>query len=311
MFRCCSGICAPARPGSAITVPVEHFISTWGYLAIFLLCMAESCCVPTSSELTMGFAGVLAATGHMDLPGAILVGATGEVVGAYVAWVVGRFAGRSFVDRWGKYLLITHHDLDRAEGWYGRHETWGVFGGRLVPVLRNFVALPAGIAEVPLFRFGVLTALGSLIWDAGLAGIGYAVGSHWHAVIHGFSEAGYVVAVIVVIAIAAFFWHRISAYRRQRDLDRAPGRHSAGRSRMASGVPVPTGTGAGGSEATGGRDTGANASTAPGQSQDQLAYAEPSRAESLPRSAVRVLDAREARAPSLDSPPPGHQGRTS
>jgi membrane protein DedA with SNARE-associated domain len=189
------------------------FVASSGYLAIFVLCVAQSCCVPTSSELTLGFAGVLAATGKLNLAAVIAVGATGEVLGAYVAWFIGRTGGRAFVDRWGKYLLLSHADLDRAEAWYGRHERWGVFGSRLVPFVRNFVALPAGVAEVPLLRFGLLTAAGSLIWDGAMAGIGYGVGSQWKSIMHGFSDAGYVLGVIAVLGIAFVIFHRFRSYR--------------------------------------------------------------------------------------------------
>lgn len=192
-----------------------NLVSSFGYLAIFVLSVAQSCCVPTSSELTLGFAGALAATGHLNLAGAILVGATGEIVGAYIAWAIGRTAGRAIVDRFGKFVLLTHHDLDRAEAWYDRHPRWGVFGGRLVPVIRNFVALPAGVAEVPALRFGVLTAVGSLLWDGAMAGIGYGVGSRWHEIIHAFSDAGYVVGALVVVAIAVLVVHRWRSYGAQ------------------------------------------------------------------------------------------------
>lgn len=192
-----------------------NLVSSFGYLAIFVLSVAQSCCVPTSSELTLGFAGALAATGHLNLVGAILVGATGEIVGAYIAWAIGRTAGRAIVDRFGKYVLLTHHDLDRAEAWYGRHPRWGVFGGRLVPVIRNFVALPAGVAEVPALRFGVLTAAGSLLWDGAMAGIGYGVGSRWHEIIHAFSDAGYVLGALVVIAVVALIVHRWRSFGAQ------------------------------------------------------------------------------------------------
>jgi len=188
-------------------------VASSGYAAIFLLCIAQSCCVPTSSELTMGFAGVLAAEGHLGLPQVILVGAVGELLGAYLAWFIGRLAGRAVVDRYGKYLLLSHRDLDRAEAWYDRHPRFGVLGSRLLPVIRNFVALPAGIAEVPLVRFGVLTFIGSLIWDAGMALIGYSVGQRWREVMKGFNDAGYVLAVLVVAAIALFIWHRWRSYR--------------------------------------------------------------------------------------------------
>jgi membrane protein DedA with SNARE-associated domain len=194
-------------------------VSSSGYAAIFVLCVLQSCCVPTSSELTMGFAGVLAAEGKLSLPGAILVGALGEVVGAYIAWVIGRTGGRAFVDRFGRYLLLSHRDLDRAERWYKRHGRWGVFGSRLLPIIRNFAALPAGVAEVPLVRFGVLTALGSLIWDGAMALIGYEVGSSWKSVMHGFSDAGYLLGALAVLAIAVFIAHRYRSYK----ADTAPG----------------------------------------------------------------------------------------
>jgi membrane protein DedA with SNARE-associated domain len=189
------------------------FVASSGYAAIFILSVLQSCCVPTSSELTLGFAGVLAAEGKLSLPAVIAFGAAGELVGALIAWAIGRSGGRAFVDRYGKYILVTHHDLDRAEAWYQRHERWGVFGSRLLPVIRNFVALPAGVAEVPIVRFAVLTALGSLIWDGAMAGIGYGVGSNWQSVMHGFSDAGYVLGALAVIAIAFVIYHRYRSYK--------------------------------------------------------------------------------------------------
>jgi len=190
-----------------------HFVSSAGYLAIFVLSVGQSCCIPTSSELTLGFAGYWAYKGHLNLAGVIAAGAGGELVGAYIAWVIGRFGGRAFVDRYGKYVLLTHQDLDRAEAWYQRHEQWGVFASRLVPVIRNFVAVPAGVAEVPLVRFGVLTLLGSLIWDGAMAGIGYGVGGSYDKVMKGFSYAGYLIAVGAVAAIAFVVWHRWKSFR--------------------------------------------------------------------------------------------------
>lgn len=225
-------------------------IASGGYVAIFLLSVAQSCCIPTSSELTLGFAGVLAATGRMSLPGAIAAGVTGEVIGAYLAWWVGRSAGRAIVDRYGKYVLLSSHDLDRAEAWYGRHGRWGVFGGRLMPVIRNFVALPAGVAEVPALPFGLLTAAGSLIWDAAMAGIGYGLGRRWNEIVHGFSDAGYVLGGLAIVAIAVFFVHRWRSYHRQTadrpaDAPPVPGDALVGliRQLAAPGAAVPEKTG--------------------------------------------------------------------
>jgi membrane protein DedA with SNARE-associated domain len=190
------------------------FVASSGYLAIFLLSVLQSCCIPTSSELTLGFAGVLAAEGKLSLPGAIAAGALGEVVGAYIAWFVGRSGGRAVVDRFGRYILLSHRDLDRAEAWYRRHDRWGVFGSRLLPVIRNFVALPAGVAEVPLLRFGLLTAAGSLVWDAAMALIGYEIGGSWKSVMHGFSDAGYLLGALAVIALALVLAHRYRSYKK-------------------------------------------------------------------------------------------------
>ncbi len=217
----------------------SSFVSSSGYAAIFVLSVLQSCCVPTSSELTLGFGGVLAAEGKLSLPGVIAAGAAGELVGAYIAWVIGRTGGRAFVDRYGKYLLLTHHDLDRAEAWYQRHERWGVFGSRLVPVIRNFVALPAGAAEVPLVRFGILTALGSLLWDGAWAGIGYGVGGHWKSIAHGFSYAGYVLAVLAVLGITFVIYHRYRSYQAATGGTRPGGAHA----RRPSSAP-PAGEGA-------------------------------------------------------------------
>ncbi len=193
---------------------VTNLVASSGYVAIFVLSILQSCCVPTSSELTLGFAGVLAAQGKLSLPAVIVVGASGEIVGAYVAWMVGRFGGRAFVERYGKYVLMSSHDLDRAQAWYERHERWGVFASRLLPVIRNFVAVPAGVAEVPLVSFGILTALGSLIWDAAMAFIGYEIGGSWRSVMKGFSDAGYLLAAAAVVAISFVIWHRWKAYHR-------------------------------------------------------------------------------------------------
>lgn len=189
------------------------FVASAGYAAVFLLSVLQSCCIPTSSELTLGFAGVLAAEGKLSLGGVIAVGVAGEVVGAYIAWCVGRFGGRAFVERWGRYVLLSHRDLDRAEGWFRRNGRWGVFVSRLLPVIRNFAAVPAGAAEVPLVRFGIMTALGSTVWLGAMALIGYNVGKKYESVMHGVSYAGYLLAALVVAAIAFVIWHRWRSYR--------------------------------------------------------------------------------------------------
>ncbi|HET9692510.1 MAG TPA: DedA family protein [Acidimicrobiales bacterium] len=198
-----------------------NLVKSAGYAAIFILSVLQSCCVPTSSELTMGYAGVLAGEGQLSLPGAILAGAAGETVGAYIAWAIGRFGGRPFVDRFGRYVLLSARDLDRAEAFFTRRGTWGVLVSRLLPVIRNFVAVPAGVAEVPLVRFGVLTAIGSLIWDGAMAVIGYEVSGSWRQVMKGFSDAGYLLGAIVVMLLAVAVWHRYRSFKAHEAADLA------------------------------------------------------------------------------------------
>lgn len=218
---------------------VTSFVASSGYAAVFVLSVLQSCCIPTSSELTLGFAGVLAAEGKLSLAGVILAGTLGEIVGAYIAWAIGRWGGRAFVERYGRYVLMTTHDLDRAEAWYGRHERFGVFGSRLLPVIRNFVALPAGVAEVPLLRFGLLTGLGSLIWDGAMALIGYGIGHSYTKVMKGFSDAGYLLGAAAAVAIAVVVWHRWQSYKRVSRDGGSPRRAQHFRSGPAPGAALP------------------------------------------------------------------------
>ncbi len=194
---------------------MEQFISSWGYLALFVLMLAESACVPVPSEVIMGFAGALAASGRMSVAGAVAVGVSGELVGAYLSWGVGRTGGRALVERYGRYVLLSKADLDRAEKWFNHRGELGVLVGRVVPVVRTFVSLPAGIAEMQPIRFGAFTLLGSVVWDTMLVGVGYGLGSRWHSIVRGFSDAGYVVALLVALAVIAFVVHRWRALRHE------------------------------------------------------------------------------------------------
>jgi membrane protein DedA with SNARE-associated domain len=201
---------------------VEHFISSYGYLAVFLLTVAEAACIPIPSELTLGLAGALAsgatlsgAVDHhpLNLALVIVIGVAGELVGSFIAYTVGRTGGRAFVDRFGKYLLLTHKDLDRAEAWFARRGDSAVLIGRVVPVVRTFISFPAGVAEMPVVAFGLFTAIGATVWIGVLAGIGYALGGSYHSMVKAFGDASYVVAALVVVALAFVIYHRFRAVR--------------------------------------------------------------------------------------------------
>ena len=132
---------------------MQGFISSYGYLAIFILMLAESACIPVPSELTMLFAGALSAGAvagaHLNLVLAITAGVAGNVAGSYLAWGIGAYGGRAAWHRWGRYMLLRDDDIDRAEGWFGRHGTKAVFFGRLLPVVRTFISLPATLPATP------------------------------------------------------------------------------------------------------------------------------------------------------------------
>lgn len=193
---------------------MEHLISTWGYGALVLLMLAESACVPIPSEVIMPFAGALAAAGRMELAAVILLGVLGEAMGAFLSWGVGWVGGRPLVQRFGRYVLVSTSDLDKAEAWLHKHGTLGILIGRVLPTVRTFISLPAGIARMPAARFGVPTVLGSLVWDAALAGVGYALGSRWHEIVHGFQSATYVLAALLVLALVAGVVYRWRVFKR-------------------------------------------------------------------------------------------------
>jgi membrane protein DedA with SNARE-associated domain len=207
---------------------LEHFVITQishhGYAAVLVLMILESACIPIPSEAIMLFGGALAGgltvAGvhvHLDVVEVALAGVAGNLIGSLIAYAVGRWGGRAVIERWGGRVLLRPHDLDRAEAFFARRGDLAVLIGRVVPVVRTFISLPAGIAEVPPIRFAVLTVLGSLPWTFALALIGDAVASHWKSVESGFTVATVVLAVIIVGIIGRWLWarHRVSMQSRQ------------------------------------------------------------------------------------------------
>jgi membrane protein DedA with SNARE-associated domain len=194
---------------------MESFLSQYGYAAIFLFAFLEACCVPIPSEVTFGFAGVLAGQGHLNIVAVIVVGTVAELIGSLVAYGIGRVGGRPFVRRTGRYLLITHADIDRAERFFTGRGVWAVPLGRCLPVVRSFVSVVAGFVEVPAALFAFLSLIGTAVWVTVISLIGYGVGNAWSKVNHDISLAGYGIMAIAVIAIAAFVVYRLRELRRE------------------------------------------------------------------------------------------------
>ena len=194
---------------------MNSFLMQYGYVAVIVLGFLEACCVPIPSEVTFGFAGVLAYQGHLSLLWVIVAGTLAELARPYVSYGVGRLAERPLIERYGRYLLITKRDIDRAEHFLAGRGAWAIPLGRTLPFVRSFTAVVAGLTGVPALWFGVLSLIGTAVYATVLASIGYAVGSAWHSVAHDFALAGYALAAIVVAAIVAFVIIRLRAQRRE------------------------------------------------------------------------------------------------
>jgi membrane protein DedA with SNARE-associated domain len=198
----------------------QHLASS-GYPVLFVLALLGAMCIPIPSEITFGFAGALCASSfvhasggshHLTLWAVIVVGTAATVAGATVAYLVGRFAGRAFVDRYGKYVLLSHDDLDRTERLFSR---WGdglVGVGQVIPLLRAFVGFGAGVARVGAVPFLVLTTLGAAAWVSLISVIGFEASGNYEHVVRWFGGAGYVVAGVVVVVIVVGIVHRWRRY---------------------------------------------------------------------------------------------------
>lgn len=196
---------------------MQHLIATYGYLAIFLLMVAESACIPVPSELIMTFGGALAAGAvpgvKLNLILVIVAGVLGNVVGSYIAWAVGRYGGQALVHRAGRHVWLRQDDLDRANRWFDRYGPRAVLIGRVLPVIRTFISLPAGFGGMEPVRFGIYTTIGCIPWTAALAYAGYAVGANWQSIVNGFHGPTYIIAAVVIIAVVVAAWRFIRKRR--------------------------------------------------------------------------------------------------
>lgn len=186
---------------------VVAVIAATGYGGVALMMAIESACIPLPSEIIMPFAGYLVSTGQLELFWVATAGAIGCNIGSTVAYAVGFYGGRPFVERWGGYVLVGVEELDLVHRFFERYGSITVFVGRLLPVIRTFIALPAGIAGMPMARFQIYTFLGSWPWCLGLAYVGMKLGNAWDTdprlkdFLHRFD------AVIVVVLLAMAVWY--------------------------------------------------------------------------------------------------------
>jgi membrane protein DedA with SNARE-associated domain len=212
---------------SAITDALTELIGDHGIYAVFVLMFVDAV-LPAASELVMVYAGAVAAGAFAGQSVVLFgepiesnfwayvamasAGALGYILGSIAGWAIGYYGGRPFVERRGRWLHVTPHTLDRAEAWFDRFGDWAVAIGRVTPVVRSFIAIPAGVFRMPLGRYTLLTIPGSVLWAFAFAGAGWAAGSQWEDFHHSFRYAEYVVAAAVLVLIAAGIWrHRRGA----------------------------------------------------------------------------------------------------
>jgi membrane protein DedA with SNARE-associated domain len=213
-----------------LTDAVTSAIGDYGLYAVFLLMLVDAV-FPAASELVMLYGGAVAAgafAGHeVTLFGEpiestgwayvamALAGTIGYTLGSIMGWAIGFYGGRPYVERHGRWLHLDEAKLARADAWFERYGDAAVLIGRITPVIRSFVAIPAGIARMPLGPYTLFTAIGSAIWCFGLAGIGWALGSSWESFHSGFRFADYAIAALIVVGVVLLLVRRRSRRRRR------------------------------------------------------------------------------------------------
>jgi membrane protein DedA with SNARE-associated domain len=187
---------------------VISVISSIGYLGVMALMAIESACIPLPSEVIMPFSGYLVYTGQFNLWLVALAGAIGCNVGSAVAYEIGYYGGRPLVERYGSYILLSKNELDRTEHFFARFGDITVLISRMLPVVRTFIALPAGVARMPRLRFHLYTFIGSFPWCLGLAYLGMKAGENWKYLGKYFHQFDKIIGALILLAIIWFVWSR-------------------------------------------------------------------------------------------------------
>ena len=202
---------------SSLEQELLYFISqTYGLIqwpGVVALMAIESACIPLPSELIMPFAGWMLIK-EESLPAiytlvAGVYGALGNTIGSAIAYGVGMKGGRPFLEKYGKYILISRHDLDLADRWFNKHGSWAIFISRLLPVVRTFISLPAGIARMHFVKFLIYTFLGSFLWSVGLAYGGYRLGEHWEQIRTVMRPFDPLIGVLIIVLIAFYIYRHL------------------------------------------------------------------------------------------------------
>jgi membrane protein DedA with SNARE-associated domain len=190
-----------------ITSWVVSLISQLGYWGVTGLMALESACIPIPSEVIMPFAGYLVWLEQFSFWAVILWGTVGNLLGSLIAYFVGFYGGRPLIEKYGKYLLISHEEIDRAQNWFLKYGSWSVFFSRMLPVVRTFISLPAGMARMPLGKFALYTFLGSLPWSFVLTYVGVIMGENWSGLEVYFRKFDWFI-IVAILALVGWWLSR-------------------------------------------------------------------------------------------------------
>jgi membrane protein DedA with SNARE-associated domain len=193
-----------------ILAPIVQFvidtISVLGYPGVALLMAIESAAIPLPSEVIMPFSGFLVSEGRFTLNGIALAGAIGSVFGSWVLYFIGKYGGRPLVRKYGKYALISEHDLDLSDRFFKRFGFWATFIGRVLPIIRTYISLPAGISKVSFWPFTLAAFVGSFIWSYFLGWIGFSLGANWEGIRVYFRRVDWLIVLLIVVGL--IWWIR-------------------------------------------------------------------------------------------------------
>jgi membrane protein DedA with SNARE-associated domain len=193
-----------------LTSLITQLISFMGYGGIFFLMLVESCGIPMPSEIIMPFAGYLVSNATLMFWPVVLMGTLGNLTGSLIAYWIGIKGGRPFIERYGKYVLISKHDLDLADRWYMKRGSATTFVGRLLPVVRTYISFSAGIARMDLRKFSLYTFLGALPWCILFTWLGVQMGANWGLVREKLHEFDLVIIALIILAVGYYVWRHVA-----------------------------------------------------------------------------------------------------
>ena len=202
----------------AIVIPfLEALYERFGYVGVVIAMAIESAAIPLPSELILPFAGWSVSKGLTEpltsAPwsywGAVIAGVVGNTAGSLASYAIGAYGGRPLVERYGKYVLISAHDLELADRWFARYGEATVFFSRMLPIVRTFISVPAGIARMPLWRFTLFSILGAIPWVMLLVWGGMQLGDHWLELKHNLRGLDYLIAAVILLGVGLFVWRHV------------------------------------------------------------------------------------------------------